>query len=431
MNPLSLTGNLSVNPSLLLWNLPIKQKKERKEMVNRLPTDIVLDIITRLPTESILDCKLVCRSWRNLVSHHPSFAQMHLARLHGHDSGKLSFLAVVYKGRTLENLLHYFEYNENTDHETTIHNTRRMNSTLPFPFRFSHFRIMGSFNGLVCLFGWQDNVYFICNPMTKEYVMFPNYISDKFSTRGKGFGYLNSTNEYKVVEFYEELNFIKAAVYTLGSGKGWRNVGQWDSMLCNVKSSCGAFANGAIYWMDCKERKLFVFDLVEEKFREHVALPPHPQLGSHYTPLCFIGDLGGVLYYYAGTFYNEITNFRSYEIWLLKKKNNIPVMKKQVEHEPFGWSKFSLPQSKHPFASTTYPLTFTKSGSVLSYCQYTLDIYNAVASTSKQLVGFAGTGIILCNIVPHKNTFISLKELGEEDVKTMESAEIEEAKAVT
>ncbi|RZC52678.1 hypothetical protein C5167_021108 [Papaver somniferum] len=48
-------------------------------MVNRLPSEIIIDIISRLPTDSILECRQVCKTWRNLIRH-PSLAHMHLRR---------------------------------------------------------------------------------------------------------------------------------------------------------------------------------------------------------------------------------------------------------------------------------------------------------------------------------------------------------------
>lgn len=61
-----------------------------------LPEEIVLDILSR-PAESVLLSKLVCTTWRNIVSSHPWFSKMYLHHLnhpsHAVQSGKLGFLA--------------------------------------------------------------------------------------------------------------------------------------------------------------------------------------------------------------------------------------------------------------------------------------------------------------------------------------------------
>lgn len=104
-----------------------------------------------------------------------------------------------------------------------------------------------------------------------------------------------------------------------------------------------------------------------------------------------------------------------FDIWLLQKKNNIPDMKEQVENEPLGWSKeFSLLERE--------PLAFTKSGSVLCYNYHSLDIYDPISSTSKELV----KSELLGRVFPHQITLVSLKELGEENVKEFELPKIEE-----
>ncbi|KAI3923323.1 hypothetical protein MKW98_026916 [Papaver atlanticum] len=61
------------------------------------PTEILSDILNRLPTESVLECKLVCKIWKNLIQH-SSFPQMHLARLNHPDSidSEVGFFSVYF-----------------------------------------------------------------------------------------------------------------------------------------------------------------------------------------------------------------------------------------------------------------------------------------------------------------------------------------------
>ncbi|XP_026398378.1 uncharacterized protein LOC113294179 [Papaver somniferum] len=315
--------------------------------LNHLPTDILLDKITRLPAESIQDCK----SWRDLVSHHPSFSRLYLTHLnHFADSGKLSFLVLA------ENNLHYFENNESRD-EMPIQSIRRFNLISPFR-NFYSYKVLGTINGLVCL-----------------------YIQG-------------------------QLDVIEVVVYTLGSGEGWRNVGRFDSEYINTD---GVFANGALHWVDVKGRRVLAFDLTEEKFREHITLPRLPP-GQRSFHRYALRELGGVMYFFRATedLYSEIR--------LLKEKNDDVDMKEKVEHKPLGWRKgFRLPVGRKPLA-------FTKSDGVLCYDFWSLDISEPIASTSKELVDW----ILFDDIFFHKNTLVSLKELGEEEIKTMEPAEIEE-----
>ncbi|XP_026399940.1 F-box/kelch-repeat protein At3g06240-like [Papaver somniferum] len=380
--------------------------------LNNFPAEILLEIITRLPTESIIDSKLVCRSWRDLVSHHPSFYQMYLSYLNqSAKSGKTHFLV---KSKHQEHQC--FEYNESHD-ETLNHSLRRFNFTLPFT---SEYIIIGSINGLVCLYK-ADHISLICNPVTRKYVVLPKFergcgeSGDKYIHCWTGFGYLPLTNQYKVVLLYQskrEPSFIEAAVYTLGSGEGWRTVGKLELAFSICYAEPGVFANAALHWKENDEKgRVLVYDLTEEKFGEHLSPPSVPPDGRGVT--YFIGELGGVLYYSIYYFNGDILLC---DIWLLKEKNDIHDLKRQVEHEPLGWSKACTLPGKEPLA-------VTKSCGVLCYDYTSLNIYDAAASTSKKLVDF---GAAISQIFSHKNTLVSLKELGEGDIRTMESAEIEE-----
>ncbi|XP_026458583.1 uncharacterized protein LOC113359108 [Papaver somniferum] len=184
------------------------------------------------------------------------------------------------------------------------------------------------------------------------------------------FGYVASTNEYKVVRImYVNKNKTdrEVYIYTLGSGHGWRNLGKFtfgnEEQL--VK---GVFVDGALHWLDYQLKKMVTFDLAEEKFCKHISPPLPPD-----------DDFDGT--YQLGVFDGE---FRVYENGLF---------------------------------------AVTKSGDVLTYRNHHINIHNLEALTSKVIVDVKE---YFREVFPHKNTLISLKELGEEDAKIMESVETEE-----
>ncbi|XP_026387391.1 F-box protein At3g07870-like [Papaver somniferum] len=376
--------------------------------LNHLPNEILLDIVTRLPIESILDCKSVCRQWRNLVSHNPSFSPLHLSRLNDIDSGKKCFLVLYDK-----QVLHYFDYDVNDD-ETPIRSIRRINFTPPLTCLY---KVVGSINGLVFFYGYKDEIGCVCNPVTKESVMIPKISRDchnHYNTRAIGFGYLPLTDEYKVVGLYDTRDFgcLEVAVYTLGSANKWRKA----ERLCAAVALYvyGKFAYGALYWRDVNTGSVFAFDLTEEKFSEHLRPPTLLQNGAWVNHT--LGVLDGVLYY---AIRDKRQVDKCFEIWLLRKKNDIAHMKQQGEHELLGWSKeLSIREDKL--------LAFTKSRIVLCYNLWFLGIYDTIASTSRKLIDFPA----FSKILPHKNTLVSMKELREEDKQIVESAELRRQKAV-
>ncbi|XP_026442043.1 F-box protein At3g07870-like [Papaver somniferum] len=236
--------------------------------------EVISEILTPVPAESALDCKLVCTSWRNIVSD-PSFNQMHCHHHLNHpsdDSCTLGFLAL-----TENELFYYFEYNQNQELTTSTERIRKIISTSKPEDNF-----VGSCNGLICIVQEDepDSPVSICNPFTKQYVLLPqirkNTDDDLFWSFG--FGYVSLTNEYKVVGIYVSLltKYVEVHIYTLGSGNGWRDLGKFNlefSPRRDNEYEHGKFSNGAIYWIG---REIVTFDLIEEKFCKHLAPPPMP-----------------------------------------------------------------------------------------------------------------------------------------------------------
>lgn len=166
------------------------------------------------------------------------------------------------------------------------------------------YKIHNSCNGLIYLGVSHDNNYSmfdacICNPITKEYVVLPK-LEERYTRNGRvmsGFDYIPLTNEYKVIRIYnepEKPDVGLVEVYTLGSGNGWRNVGEFNHEIVLFARRHGTFVNGAIYWINANG-VIVVFDLVDENFRMF-SLPTFPVkmlcqiMFSPYS--CKIGALG-------------------------------------------------------------------------------------------------------------------------------------------
>ncbi|XP_026420653.1 F-box/kelch-repeat protein At3g06240-like [Papaver somniferum] len=356
---------------------------------NLLPAEITSDILTRLPAESVLDCKLVSKTWKNVIQHR-SFSKLHTIRLLNHsattystDFCKLSFLAFTDVGR-----LYYFDYIEN--HEIpNIDRIMRINLTSPFKYNV----FVGSFNGLICLRGREER-FCIYNPITKEYVILPqpkiNFRQCK--DRCIGFGYLPLTNEYKVVLMYKVPNFVEVMVYTLGNGSGWRNLGKFKIELgyAYAFEVHGIFANGDPHWIHRRRTIFLVFDLAGEKFRKHLARPPLTR-GCSYSDF---GVLGGFLFCAHRRYDSVSQKFICSKFWLYKQKNG------------------NCEWSQNFTAICTAPLAFTKSGGIFSYSSSYLNSLKRLLGSNEQFV----------QIFSHKNSLVSLKDLGEEGSEIMQQS---------
>ncbi|OVA03347.1 hypothetical protein BVC80_879g13 [Macleaya cordata] len=282
--------------------------------------------------------------------------------------------------------------------------------------------MLGSCNGVVCFFvhhhGIDDPVY-ICNPVTSEYVYFPRLTTCEThdSLRNNmvtGFGYHHSTNEYKDVRIYYDYNqpslVGQVQVYTLGGGDGWRNKGEITHSLYPI-SSKGVFANGAIHWMDAVQGIILAFDLADEEFR---LLPSPPPLEIHKSSHVGIRLWGGylcVFYVYQG---------KCVDIWTLKKKkktSSCDEVKEQAEYNSsWSWSRELSIAWEGPVKGTYYwPFALAKSNEVLLFYNRILSCYDPKTATLKKLWD-DDMGSSYIEAIPHMNSLVSLKALGEKSV---------------
>ncbi|XP_026390404.1 F-box protein At3g07870-like [Papaver somniferum] len=378
---------------------------------NMLPVDIIFNILSRLPAELVSDCKLVSKS-RNRVINYQSLSESHFNRfLNNLDSaGKHTFLLVNNNPVYAYRQFHYLEFydDENSSSEKPSHRVTRMRLN-PDPFRYYNFT--GSCNGLVCLNGGHDNEWviyepvYICNPITRECVYLPGIgrTDDRAGRLLTGFGYVSETNEYKVVrmcELLKEPNFLHVEVYTLGSGEGWRNIGKkFDKSPGLFDSRNGVFVNGALYWV-LVDGIIVAFDLVTESF---VELPRSFPFGWYFT----LGVFGG---YLSADHYDQ--DSKTTDILLLKEK----------EDGSLGWIKeFSL--SNTDTREIEDSLALTCRSTVLCHSKTKVLIHDLNSSSSKVLVDF-GKDKAIFQAIPHMNTLVSLKALGEENTITMEWVDV-------
>ncbi|XP_026379809.1 F-box protein At3g07870-like [Papaver somniferum] len=270
--------------------------------------------------------------------------------------------------------------------------------------------------------------FIICNPITGEYV-FLQRVDGAIDVKRKvlkfGFGYLHSSNEYKVVRIDCNLKTIYA--YTLGSGVGWRIIKdkrpyllQSSSIFCNG----GIFANGAIHWLEsikAWENQNVAFDLEDEKFKS-VPSPPW----EYYHALTNLALLGGNLCVVSRC---TCDYERRLDIWAFKKAviNDTralhpTVVVQEYYNNMWSWNKeFSIPTVYTrwyiPFAITESnellllitEYSSNKSEPIYVYCY---DPNTSTLSKSSHTY-HRNTGGKCPEIIPHLNTLVSLKELGE------------------
>ncbi|XP_026447161.1 F-box protein At3g07870-like [Papaver somniferum] len=185
----------------------------------------------------------------------------------------------------------------------------------PLHNNFSFPHLVGSCNGLVCIFILHDKLrdpIYIFNPITKEEVYLPELVVTERMCKGtsSGFGYISSTNLYKIVRIFYPSHPHKGQiqVYTLGSSCGWRDKG---TTSINMETGMGGIhVNGIIYWLGVDS--IGSFDLADEEFR-FVSVPPFMvDLMSASEEHCGLTSFGGYLCFYDHS--------QHMKIWSYKKK---------------------------------------------------------------------------------------------------------------
>jgi len=142
-----------------------------------LPVPVMIDILSRLPVKTIIHCKCVCKKWLDLVSD-SYFANLHLLRS---PAGFMIHHTLV-KGTTSYHepgILKWVEIKDKLDHQYLQHDpVMSLDLNLSPIFQYSRVLSVGSVNGLICLWqhGFKTDNYFICNPITREYMILPRQI---------------------------------------------------------------------------------------------------------------------------------------------------------------------------------------------------------------------------------------------------------------
>ncbi|KAL5721033.1 hypothetical protein ACHQM5_013641 [Ranunculus cassubicifolius] len=147
--------------------------------------------------------------------------------------------------------------NEAVDERKTWVNVRSVEfKVFDEMFSSGEFEIVGSVNGLVCFApaprcdSYNALPYYVCNPITKEYVILPKSPKIKRRPICTGFGYDSSSNEYKVIRILQTKHTFKAKaeVHTLGV-KGWRQIPSVPHLFNGTPTKNVVLVNGSLHWL--------------------------------------------------------------------------------------------------------------------------------------------------------------------------------------
>ncbi|XP_073147417.1 F-box protein CPR1-like [Henckelia pumila] len=391
----------------------------------KLPSKILINILSRLPIPTILSCKCVCKPLLNLLST-PEFAASHLP---------LSTPGL---------LIRQFEYDtesckifqlEDESNELQHHNLH-YNLVMEFDLRkslgLSDYSLwsVGSVNGLVCLKSYGTEPYdaiYICNPITRQYIALPGIENDFVESPvfyEYGFGQSKISGQYKVVrnvhrhndlpeERCSDIQNYECLVYTIGT-RSWRSV-ETGPPFGHYHLSYSLFLNGNLHGFSqdyCGNTDMLIscFDLEAESFRPFPPPPPSRELRALGTLgileecLCFLDN--------SSEFDGIIV------IWVMKEYG--------VEE---SWTKqFVISNSEGLVGSyydKVYPIKAFKDGDILlSWMNYNLFYFRNKTKTCQKLDLLIQDYLGSIDAIPHCSSFLSLKSFAGENVLLFSPAKL-------
>lgn len=255
--------------------------------MSNLPDDVLIEVLSRLPVKSLLRFKCACKQWLSLISG-PGFALLQYKRTARNSPPKilLSKRSLYSKDSPLRSF----------DCSTTSLHDQRALTRLHFPFirPDGMVRFIGSCHGLICLALDNYREIFIWNPSTGAYTKLPadpdatyDYDIVKY-----GFGYDSSTNGYKVMFYFQEIDHkrednlqddnsrcidIQGIVFTAKTNS-WKKVEHgFGSIHCCCEARnfqgrpMGTLVNESLHWLTNNQCEfglfgITAFDLATDKF---------------------------------------------------------------------------------------------------------------------------------------------------------------------
>ena len=322
----------------------------KKIKISYFPIEIIVEILSRLPVKSLLRYKSVCKSWCSLISD-PCFIRSH-ASLSTSDISIANHRLVIhdvtnkfFKSCSLYDLL--FEKSSNEfEHCFPLELTSK-----------PHLQIIGSCNGLLCILKFPTLI--IYNPSTRITSKLPKVPNVSYGMM-HGFGYDESTDDYKVVM----TNRNNVYIFSLKTGT-WKKIGDFlhGHLFSNSKTqSCasGMFSNGALHWAKADQNlgawTIVALDLAKETYCEVL----QPVYGEGKENLS-LGVLGQWLCVHC---ISDIS--RVLDVWVMK-----------VYGVKDSWTKLVIPYP-NDFWLVDYvvPLCFSNDGKVLLQIESDLFVYD-------------------------------------------------------
>jgi F-box interacting protein len=243
----------------------------------RLPYDVVFDILTRLPVRSLVRFSCVSKSWNSIITS-PDFITTPMNRPMSLSNNKGYLLYVP------ANPDHYSLYDQNLCIDV-CNSDRTLTHISRFHVPFSA-HMVDFCNGMFCLCNLPNNVLYLWNPSIRKFKMISTpHFTHHFGTDdydlSMALAYHSQNNDFKILGILSfwgsEAPPAEAVVYTL-STDSWKWVVISLGSIDYIDPSPGLFCNGALHFIAWSRTRKFIlsFDVNDERFRE-IMLPQNDE----------------------------------------------------------------------------------------------------------------------------------------------------------
>ncbi|KAI3499902.1 hypothetical protein L1887_35716 [Cichorium endivia] len=260
-------SRLSFQPGITIVMLRLKKKQNHMKSAH-LCDELLVEIFTGLPTKSLLRFRSLSKSWHSCISS-PEFIRMHTIR----SQQKVLIRHRTYKRKKGE----YGEfYTLHPQDQLPLCPTWGYNGIGPVKYPSTSSNIVGSCDGIICLFDYETHLISLWNPSIRRKITLPDCPRRCYSEVEIGFGYDPDTDDYKIVSIPGRgLDVESSFVYAM-------KIGTWCVIaspmpLFNSVVTKACFVSGALHWLlqsDGKECHcdFLTFDLSTHAFGS-IALP--------------------------------------------------------------------------------------------------------------------------------------------------------------
>lgn len=322
------------------------------------PPFIATTIFSKLVISNLPSCRLVCKTWNDLVLDYAS-------------SSKFQFLTNAFLLSTSDPVLDPISKASLTNpklHSINLPTTKHLDDvdfdlelefiksgSLQFHGHWSFIIINNQCNGLMYIskYTFYSWCYGIFNPMTNEFIQIPESDDDIYVF---GFGYSPTTKQYKLFRVVDSITYSKTKtgrsivpivpgttlmdILTFGRSGTNPSHNQWrhlHTLTFGEFVHNGAYMNGVIYWLvkekdKRKEYFIYALDVETEQIELSVVLQIDPKVG------------GGRIYQFNGTIYATfyiVATVRTIQVWKMQAKGSW-IKEFVIDDIPKGWGRFDF-----------------------------------------------------------------------------------------